>query len=425
VLSLGSIREKIDLVTPQKLHVALSRVTFDISPEISPGTKFKLFDLESGIPRPLELAENPWAIETLGYVPESDQMPPIMAAFTDRPNVCKAYTEEGPLEQEVNCYPYPGYNAGPGGANPQLYLVWDVLDDYCSGFGEGKECFNLNWWKAFAEANPDPYDPGIFYRLMYDGIGWPIDITKRAARVLPDFPQSGLCEDGYQHIRVELYVRSSAGDIISAPSNQVAVPCPQPLGDTVNLEVNFYSLTFDNVDDGLDAGGYSDETSDAIHGYFGIDPKGQPLWIQMGYMESTGQCFTPFNVMPGALPMGCIDKGNGAFLLENEYLCAQVPYPGDPYVPWGCINDSEFRQGNNKIVVTLHDQEALHLYAYLEDYDNTSGHDVICQTEGWVGPRTLLQWAGTANEPVWLYMDDNGDASCAVEILLNALKPGT
>jgi hypothetical protein len=420
LVSLGGLKETIDLVNPKDLHAAFSGATFEINPNILMGLERELFKLESGMQPWIETYKDPYAIETLGYVPESDQMPPIQAAITDSEQICKSLIQ-GPFEQEVNCFPMPGYNAGPGGANPQLYLIWTVLDGYCAGYGEGNQCFPLIWWENFARKYPDPHYPGAQWMLDYDSIGWPIDIGQQASRILPDFPPSGegLCVDGYQHVQVYLDINTSLGEILSSPSNLVTVPCPQPLGDTVDIEVNFYSLTLDNIDDGS-----GDDVADAIHGWFGITPGGKPDAIRMGPMgKDVIDCFTPWGQMPTfGLAGSCTDKGIGAFLLENEYLCPYEPY-GDPNYSYGCMVESEYQQGKNKIVVTLRDQDALQIYIDLLEYDNMSDNDTICQTGGWVGPRTLKQWAGTFNEALWYYMDDNGDASCALEVVLNALSP--
>jgi hypothetical protein len=370
--------------------------------------------------------QDPYSIETLGYEPESDQMPPIFAWVTYDPEVCKQHIQ-GSFEQEVNCFPMPGFNDGPGGANPQPYLVWFVLDGTCDA-AYHKECFPLSWWVGFTNEYPDPYNEGVQFFVMNhtspSGVeGWPVDLTQQGWRILPDYPPIGdLCQNGSRVLEVKL-VASTIFGYISNTSNSVVMPCPQPLGDTVDIEVNFYSLTFDNVDDGLNANGSSDEILDAINGWFGITPVGQPDAIRMGNMEELGQCFTPFNVWPSGVPFPCIDKRNGAFLLENEYLCAYEPY-GDPNYSYGCMVESEYQPGKNKIVVTLRDQDALQIFVNLDEYDNMSDADPVCQTEGWVGPRTLDQWAGTFNEALWYYMGDNGNASCAVEVILNALKPG-
>jgi hypothetical protein len=118
--------------------------------------------------------------------------------------------------------------------------------------------------------------------------------------------------------------------------------------------------------------------------------------------------------------MGCQSFNVGAYLMEDLLLC---PMAGPP-IYYGCNNDSEFNYNNNKIIVTLRDQDALQLFVHLVEYDNGSDNDTVCDQQVWLGPWPLTTWASLADANVWLIMNDNGYASCKVHVMLNTLKPG-
>jgi hypothetical protein len=82
-----------------------------------------------------------------------------------------------------------------------------------------------------------------------------------------------------------------------------------------------------------------------------------------------------------------------------------------------------YEVNNNKLVVHLKDGDSLLLDVSLWDFDNASNPDPCCNQYVWVGPRTIEQWAATVNEPYYLIQPE-GDATCTLEVILNALKPG-
>jgi hypothetical protein len=244
----------------------------------------------------------------------------------------------------------------------------------------------------------------------------PVGTNHYAWRVHPDVPPTGddKCLFNYRWLRVYLLAKTGLGEIKSSPSNQVTIMCPQPLGDSVDIEVNFYSLTLDNIDDG---GG--DTTADSVNGIFGTSPSGNPPGIHFGY-ENYKLCGYYWSVLDTSGGVGCHSLNAGAYLMEDLQLC---PMAGPPTY-YGCNNDNEFGHNNNKIIVTLRDQDALKLFVHLIEYDNASDNDTVCDQQVWLGPWPLTTWASLEDASVWLNMNDNGYASCAVQVLLNTLKPG-
>jgi hypothetical protein len=424
LISLGSINKKIDLANPQAIHVALTGIAFDILPDVITALDYKTYKLEPSINSWMATYKDPYSIENLGYVPESDQMPPIYAHITYDPKECREHILES-ADKETYCSPMPGFTAGPGGANPQPYLVWSVLDDKtrCKAYPE-KECFSLNWWKGFAKKYPDPNDPGVhFYvkSLTYynggwsGGVGMPVDLGVQAWRILPNFPMSddAMCHNGGRILEVYLDVNTSLGKITSSQGvgSWLTAPCPQPLGNTVDIQVYFNVMTLANIDGdtaenvwGQFAARVNGQLGPRlIMGWWGGDKPAGCAWGQLCESGSSGGT----NGYIGAMNAGT------TYALSALSLCLEGPGSCD-------YNQLIIRyfQNNNKLVVTLRAGDELLLWS--EVYDSEGA---ICNANEWVGPRSLEEWAATTNESHWLIQPE-GAATCNLEVLLYARMPG-
>jgi hypothetical protein len=415
LLPLGSLVQKIDLVNPQAIHLALTGLAFDILPDIRFGLMYETFKLDASLHPWIAAYKDPFDIENLGYVPESDQMPIVIAWQTYLTSECQSRVFEDSFK-EVICYPMPGFNEGPGGINPQSYLVWSPSGSTCKGIAT-KECFNLAWWEGFTKKYPASYNPGVhFYVVTYafwgDGgsgmQGTQVESWQQAWRVLPNTPNSDeyQCISGYRFFSVIMEANSSLGTFRTT-SPMVTVPCPKPL-DSVQIEVTFHSMDLQNIDDGT---GNSD--ADNVYGQFTARVNGQlgPTLLA-GWWGGA----EPANMYMGS--NGYIETLNdGWYNLANFQLCLQGP---------GSCNynlEANYFYNNNKLVVTVKDGDALQLWSELYDYDETSADDPICNSNVWVGPRFLDQWATTLNEGYNLIQPE-GDATCNVLVILNAIGPG-
>jgi hypothetical protein len=415
---LGSQLVRIELGSLRRIHISLAGVDFDINPILQTGFKKNLITLEASNDYMENYALNPYDVDALGYVPESDQMPEIIAWTTDNPDECRAAIY-GEFEKEMNCYPMPGFNEGPGGINPQMYLIWSVDDNTCEG-APGKECHTLNWWKTFAEVNADPHHEGIQFMVRnlsstqmngLEIIDMPFDLEQMATRISPNFPDVGggnLCWNGYKFYQVYLEVYSSAGEITGSPSNLVAAPCPVSIGDTVKIEVKWNWFSLDNIDDGL----YADLSSDRIaetSGYFSSWPMSSDLAsiLHMGWGNTYQQAWD------GVTEYYELDAGT--YDLAGFPLC-NLLYLNDCFANF-------FLQNNNTVVIDLKDNEALELKVSLRDHDSGSPYDDICYQVIYIGPYSFDDWTKINNGTYYL-VSDQQDATCTVEVTLNALKPG-
>jgi hypothetical protein len=266
VMPLGKFSQKLDLVSIHSVHVALTGMAFDILPDIIHGLKYETFKLDTSINPGISLAKDPYNVENLGYVPESDQLPMMQAWLTYTTGECQNRIFD-PEFKEMLCYPMPGFNSGPGGLNPQPYLAWSAVGSVCKGYAT-KQCFNLAWWEGFAKEYPAQYYPGVHfivesYTLVggSGSMGTYVETYQNATRILPNIPESDsqLCFNGHRIFDVVLDVNTSLGEFQSR-SPMVAVPCPAPL-NSVQVEVTFHAMDIENIDDGL-----NDTTADNVYG---------------------------------------------------------------------------------------------------------------------------------------------------------------
>jgi hypothetical protein len=412
--SLGTQQVKIDLGILQKIHISLVDVDFDINPILQTGFNKKLIPLKTANNYMENYALSPYDVDALGYVPESDQMPEITAWTTDDPNTCRAAIQ-GEFEKETNCFPMPGFNEGPGGINPQMYLIWSVNDSNCEG-APGKVCHTLNWWKNFAEVNKDPHNVGVQFmvRELSSGqdngvtiLDQPYPVEQMAARVPPDYPEGGEgCWNGHKLLQVFLDVHSSAGEIVGSPSNLAAAPCPVSIGDTVHIEVKWNWFSLDNIDDGL----YSDLSSDRtaeVSGYFNSWAMSSDLVaiLHMGWGNTYQEAWD------GVTEYYELDNGN--YDLAGFPLC-NLPSLNDCFANF-------FLQNNNTVEIDLKDNETLRLQVSLMDQDSGSPFDYMCEQTIYIGPYSFDDWAKIKNGTYYL-VSDQEDATCNVEVILNAVK---
>ncbi len=416
LLSLGRFNQKIELVNPHAIHVALTGLAFDLFPDVITAMKSEKYELGASFAPGESLVKDPYKIENLGYFPESDQMPRIAAEVTENINHCRDHVQD-PSSKDAYCAPAPGFNAGPGGVNPQPYLVWDVLDGFCAAAGQ-KECLSLSWWEGFAREYPDPYHPGVYFDVeatFFTGedyeypVGWQTDADQRVLKYTPDFPFGQVaCDHSGMILTVAMVVNTSYGTITSAPSQWIQTVCPEALGNSVLVEVNFNQMTLAGMD----------EPANDPYGQFAALPNGQPAThLLIGWWN-------------GEEPQGLYGKSeggsqgfisqidNGTYPLSQLKLCTAF---GGVLCPFTATYD--YFTNNNVLVVTLRGGDALQLFSELYDHNTYSADDHICDGNVWVGPRTIEEWAATVNESVWLIQPE-GHAYCSVEVILSAREPG-
>jgi hypothetical protein len=223
-----------------------------------------------------------------------------------------------------------------------------------------------------------------------------------------------LCFNGYRIFDVIMDVNTSMGEFQSK-SPMVAVPCPHP-AHSVQVEITFDSMDIENIDDGV-----NDSTADNVYGQWTGRVNGQlgaTLLVGWWGGQQPGSCSWGQWCNGGQGSNGYIENlDDGFYSLAGFQLCLQ----GRDDCDFNLY--SNYFYNNNKLVITLHDGDSLQLVSELYDYDQSSSDDSICNSDLWVGPRSLGQWETVLNESYNL-VAPGGDANCNVHVILNAIGTG-
>lgn len=343
--------------------------------------------------------------------PTAGQMPFISASLTYDPDMCTAHLQpdgQNVLGSLVLCQPYPGFNIGPDGSNPQPYLVWSLLDNTCAD-GTGAACRPYSWWLAFAKAKGHPIR-FIVEDIAVNASGgtevhWnPVDQPSRTTWTISPAQVINPCQPGNTRrlaVRMAVGMEPDEGGSqtdywSSSSSNSTSVPCLSAIADNVLIEVTFDTLRLSNVSDGL-----SDlDLPLEVGGDFivGSSLDGKTVYANTAlYTCANWQC--------------SVDLTNGEYALASLPMCAQgwesCPYP--------------FTTGNNTLLIRVYDGSDLELKVGLSDHDRGQyDFDKVCVTSRFTSSRSLVQWAATSNETVELEAHHD-DADCKVTVVLNAV----
>lgn len=356
------------------------------------------------------------------FLPSVARMPLATAWSFSDPEVCGDHLEpeaQNVAGQVFLCAPYPGFHPGPGGINPQPYLIWALFDTLCSA-GSDFECLPLFWWTNMAEAQGGR----VYVRVMYfddQNAAVQTDIVKNPLRTVY-VPDIGNCK-GEKHYRVQMvveledaYTKKMGPAFVGPYSNWVHFKCKTPITDQVSLEVIYTTLKISHADDGI-----NDDVLEA-YGSFSVVRSTFPgvTWRTLDLLRNIE---LPSNILTSMPKGSAILLSNGTYNFWQFELCQQI------YEVAGLECNSktdflDFTQNNNSMIVTVTNGEAIQLVAHLYDNDDLIGNsnDPICVANVWTAGKTLYQWAATSSETYQLHMPNNGNAECWVNIVISAVK---
>lgn len=446
---LGKHVQKIDLSNPADVLIDMGNFSAEVLVGFSnlgdllkPGEIFTL-EGENG-PNFLKIDPELARKLTNSLTFDSTQMPFISAWISYDPDQCTAHLE--PEAQNLFgsltlCQPYPGYNIGPGGVNPQPYLVWSMLDNTCSaGFNE--QCLPHQFWVEYAQNHG--YDFHWILEVKSNSANFPTYSVYSSKPFRSSWlPHDGLpgCDEGNLAMRVSmgLFSKNGGDNLVGPTSNWVAVKCGSPIEDLVFIEVTFKNLSLSNVDDGdTHVGeGCIGECPDTleVYGRFGAR---QASWnavagrIVIGHEPlSSNNCGNPDDVDLSvevddlARPGTCLAfLTNGSYNLVTMPTCAAGP---DEVSKFASSQDNNYcpyiiSTHNNTLLLSVKDGDSIKLAADLIDHDISSNDDAVCVVSLWTQSKPLIQWAATSDESYFLSANhDNAD--CSVEVVLNAVVP--
>lgn len=337
--------------------------------------------------------------------PESAEMPFTDALLTYDPQVCKDHLPgefQNLFGVLMYCFPFPDYTQGPGTADPQPYLVWNVRKkNACPALNT--ECHTVESLMEIAELNG-----GNVFFSVYDNNDYIEKYTFVEAPFTAHVVTPSKCV-GTRKYTVKIIYTDPENYVEGFYGNLASIPCPiQPPPLTqAHLDVTFDTLTLSNVDDndpGL-------ETVELYGTFKALSTDGSQGTLQLvrwppfdDYCDSQ-----PLDQLIGPdCPHGWSD---GTYSLKDQSLCATTA--------GGCIQQSGFKNGNNVVHITVGDGDQIVLQVWLTDWDDSSGVDTVCFATIATSGNTALGWAGeTVN--FGLSQGDNGNAACNVQGTISA-----
>ncbi len=355
-----------------------------------------------------------------GYTlpPQDANMPFVTAWLTYDPNVCKSHLPadaQNDFGAVLFCSPYPGYTIGANSADPQPYLVWTVLEHTCqAGFND--KCATL----ADLQADAKKYNGKAYFILHQESKLAGDDYSLPVASTEYVMPMEN-CPSDFT-ATIQLNFLSSKGWVFGPESNVVTIPCKQPLGDSVPINVTFDSITLNNVQDG-DSGVQTVE----LYGLFRAStPSGFYEQRTLGQWASNirdadgcpnENLFQSFNTN-GLGGLGCLGSfTNGTTSLANVEMCASDT-TGVCFISSTNTN-TDFKTDNNTITVNVTSGDFISLKTWIMDYDAASADDLVCQSTTATVPHNFFEWASISPQKLSLSSPDFGSGSCTINVIVS------
>ena len=325
------------------------------------------------------------------------------------------------------CSPIGDYLEGPGGLNPQPYILWSFYTTCPAGSGD--TCLPLSWWMNWAEEKGRKAYVEIEENLGSSTRQY-IHSDELARTVLRVNPRNCV---GDRKFRVRLvfdqgtdYISetSSIQRIASPWSNWVRqVSCRKPLGDEVLIEVTFDTIQWSHVDDDDLSGPQVIETYGGLWAGTPETPGVVPYGLEWGNRIQDPR----WNVLSFATDANSprIDFHDGIYNVEAFEICRQlVERKGlecDPAVFPDPV-PSPWETNNNILLIPLKDGDDILFSVTIRDYDASSSDDTVCNVVRRTPTRTLKGWADAKSDVFQLHQPDNGNAECLVTIRLRAVS---
>ncbi|KAA3645263.1 MAG: hypothetical protein DWQ07_12365 [Chloroflexi bacterium] len=405
--------------------------------------------------------------------PEEREMPGIILSATDNADICEDHLSpesRNLVGRILFCFPYQGFDSeetgGEQGVNTQQYLVWD---------------FDLNGCRAAI------YDPGAcksyeYYleqaELTEGQVGFWINDSasqNQHAQNAPGFTQFVIpplsCASQQRTFSVQMWYQpgpksldpefiqvgeAGPGNVfgpidednqiltaglgpedyiisklyfVGPLSNEVTIPCPEPLGDNVKIEITFNTMELSNIDDGEDV----DELE--IYGYFLAEPHStlsdDPTYLNIATWQSqhedcpddTGPIGEFEQDLAGNAADGCPHEVfGGTYGIWELYACdsafhdkcaskighsLQNPSPG-------------FVIGNDNLVINIGDGDSIDLHVEFWDYDEASADDLLCVGHVNFEARNIFQWA-VVDETSAFVAPTQSSGNCSISFTVQAV----
>lgn len=319
-------------------------------------------------------------------------MPIVFAVVTYDPDQCQSHL---PPEMQtlfgkvLFCTPYPGFDSGSGGGNPQPYLVWNFGQGCGAGYGN-PPCNTYDYYESLAA------DVGgnVWFDITDVSTAgtnhWIVDAPYLQNLTIPPVACSGK-----RSFHVTMYFDDSDQIYYGSPSNTFDIDCPTPLPWDIPLNFVFESITFSDLDDGE-----PDPDDVEVYGFIRTWVIGdETVYLNLAdWGESGGQTFT-----------------NNTYQLFARSLCQGTSKTNCNIEGWD--------YQNNIVQVTATDGQAIQLFLNVYDYDAASADDLQCWSIIDLEARSRFEWAQVQNQSFTFVGFDQGNGYCTVSGTISAAVP--
>ncbi len=407
---LGEFSEHLDLSGPKELHIPTDGFSVDILLKFADYFDQPVFYPMGGggddLFFDLSFLKNIWKF----FKPIHPQISHVHTVITMDQGYCMYFLPGEPWMTEEDrlayCAPYPGFDIGPSGGNPQRYLVF-YSEKKCQA---GGDCLT---YQDLADMVTLEGGKVGFYVTSKSSAGfktWVVDTPGATVFTLPPVA----CE-GKQYISVRMWYSQGDKTYWGPISGPIKVSCFKPLGDKVQVEVTFETLHIGHADDN-DVGQEKLE----IYGYFLAESSVDFKYVVRGNLIESNwskYCFSDFTLKG----LGCpATVWNGSWPITKFENC--IDGTKGAKVCQGTVLPDMWATNTNKFTMDVADGDAIRLRVVLIDYDYFAD-DYVCSDELYTPKKDIFEWNKTYNEEWQLKQSDNGHASCKVDVVITRVIP--
>jgi hypothetical protein len=340
-------------------------------------------------------------------------MPKLYPLVTHNPEVCKSHLPppfQNLLGQGMFCWPYPGFDIGNQGANPQPYFVWNPTKHCLKGFGE-PPCKHYPYWISFAadlghEVGFNIYDQNNKGFYIHQ-----VTAPELFSFVIPPVPCSGMRDFWVQ---MWYYDGTSLLPTYGPPSPKFSIACPYKLGPSMALDIRFDMLRLYNVDDG--EGGLQDVE---VYGYLRASSGTMTRYLNLAtWNQQASSC--PDDTISLSLgtggALGCPKTfTSGHYNLDDTTLCESKSYNN--------CSQSGWETNNNTIRLIIEESDSLTLKVKIVDWDDNSDNDLVCQGTFQIPSQSIFEWHKVIKQPFTIIGSLTDSGECRIEGVMNAVSP--
>lgn len=346
-------------------------------------------------------------------------MPLPIPYITYDPDQCKSHLPppfQNSFGQFLFCTPYPGFDLGDEGVNPQPYFIWNMSKSCLEGKGT-PPCYIYEYW-LYRAAN---FGHELGFNI-YDQSSKHFEIHQVTAPQLFNFVIPVRPCSGYRSFWVQMwyYDGSSFLPTYGPPTLPLSIPCPDKLWPKMYLDITFDTLKLSSVDDGESA-----PQDVEVYGHLRARSESQTRYLNFArWNEQHASCpdesFSGYESLDtgGGLGIGCPQTfTNGTYNLGGLVLSQTDSYdPTWSKVEWGL--------GNNTVRLLIEEYDSLELKVKIVDWDDASANDLVCQATIQIPSMSIFDWYKVKDQTFTIIGKLSDGTSCTIEGVMNSVTPG-